>query len=288
MPGKSQSQGEAIMSHRPIRFIVLAALFVALGPVRGQDTPKQQSVTLKVLLPAPNVKLMIQDKVTQQYGTERVFVSPALEPGKDYIYTLTAKWEPNNYTKITRTKSVKVQAGQTVDIDLRQADPARPDDILVRYVPTPMEVVEAMLKLGSVGKDDVVFDLGCGDGRIVVTAVSKYGAKRGVGVDIDPERIKDSNANARSAKVEDKVDFRMEDVLKIKDYSEASVVMLYMGDELNMALRPILQASLKPGSRIVSHRFLMGDWKPEQTINITDRQGRPYSLHLWKIGEKKE
>ena len=276
------------MALRPIRFALLAALVVALGQAPAQESPKQQSVTLKVLLPAGNVKLLIQDKLTQQFGTERIFVSPPLVAGKDYIYTLTAKWEPNNYTKITRIKTVKVQAGQTIDVDLRQADPAKPDDILVRYVPTPMEVVEAMLKLGNVGKDDIVYDLGCGDGRIVVTAVSKYGARRGVGVDIDPERISDSHATAKAAKIEDRVEFRMEDVLKIKDYSDASVVMLYMGDELNLALRPILQASLKPGSRIVSHRFLMGDWKPDQTINITDRQGRPYSLHLWKIGEKKE
>lgn len=277
------------MSHRIPRMLVLLALALVLGqPVIGQDAPKAAPATLKVLLPDGNVKLTIQDKLTQQNGTERTFVSPPLDPGKEYHYKLVAKYEPNNYTKITRPRTVKVQAGQTVTVDMRQNDDKQPDDILVRYVPTPMEVVEAMLKLGKVGKDDVVFDLGCGDGRIVVTAVQKYGAKRGVGVDIDPERIKDSVANAKAAKVEDKVEFRMDDVLKIKDYSEGSVIMLYMGDDLNVALRPILQASLKPGSRIVSHRFRMGDWKPDQTINITDKQGRPYQLHLWTIGEKKD
>jgi uncharacterized protein (TIGR03000 family) len=276
------------MLSRNTRFLALGVLLVALEPAHSQDGSKQQSVTLKVLVPAPNAKLLIQDRLTQQNGTERTFESPPLEPGKEYTYTLTAKWEPNNYTKITRTRAVKVQAGQTVEVDMRQADPQSPDDIVVRYVPTPMEVVEEMLKLGAVGKDDVVFDLGCGDGRIVVTAVAKYGARRGVGVDIDPERIKDSNVNAKQAKVDDRVEFRREDVLKIKDYSEASVVMLYMGDELNNALKPILQASLKPGSRIVSHRFLMGDWKPEKSITIQDRQGRSYNLHLWTIGEKKD
>jgi uncharacterized protein (TIGR03000 family) len=277
------------MSHRIPRILVLTGLLVILGqPALGQDAPKGQLATLKVHLPDANVKLTIQDVVTKQGGMERVFQSPPLDPGKDYTYKLVAKWEPNNYTKITRTRTVKVQAGQTVDVDMRQNDEKQPDDILVRYVPTPNEVVEAMLKLGKVGKDDVVFDLGCGDGRIVITAVEKYGAKRGIGVDIDPERIKDSVANAKAAKVEDKVEFRMEDVLKIKDYSEGNVIMLYMGDDLNVALRPILQASLKPGSRIVSHRFKMGDWKPDQTINITDKQGRPYQLHLWTIGEKKD
>src|SRR5437879_1473163 len=117
MPGESHpAREETIMALRPIRFVVLAALLVAIGPARGQDSAKQQTVTLKVLLPAPNVKLLIQDKMTQQYGTERVFLSPPLPAGKDYTYTLTAKWEPNNYTKITRTKTVRVQAGQTVDV----------------------------------------------------------------------------------------------------------------------------------------------------------------------------
>src|SRR5262249_14237712 len=159
-------------------------------------------------------------------GTERIFQSPPLLRGKEYSYTLSATWEPNNYTKITRTREVPVQAGKDAVADLRgEANDA--DKIVIRYVPTPTEVVEAMVKLGEVKQDDVVFDLGCGDGRIVVTAVQKYGAKRGVGVDIDPERIKDSRITAAKAKVEDKVEFRMEDVLQIKDYSAANVVMLY-------------------------------------------------------------
>jgi cyclopropane fatty-acyl-phospholipid synthase-like methyltransferase len=149
-----------------------------------------------------------------------------------------------------------------------------------------------MLKLGKVGKDDVVYDLGCGDGRIVVTAVKKFGAKKGVGIDLDPERIKESNANAKEAVVTDKVEFRLGDVMKIKDLENATVVTLYLGDELNEQLRPILQKRLKPGTRIVSHRFLMGDWKPEKTETVMDR-GSTIRVHLWTIkkadgAEKKE
>ena len=251
----------------------------------SQQTTSSAPVKLRILLPRPEAKLTIQGVLTQQLGEERTFLSPTLEKGKEYVYTLSATWEPNNYTKITRTREVAVQAGQEVVADLRKADPQKPDKILIRYVPTPNEVVEAMLKIGNVGKDDVVFDLGCGDGRIVVTAVAKYGAKRGVGVDIDPERIKDSNATAKKAGVTDKVEFRKEDVLTIKDYSDANVVMLYMGNDLNLALRPILQKTLKPGSRIVSHRFTMGDWKPDKTETIYDSQGTKYLIHLWKIGE---
>jgi tRNA A58 N-methylase Trm61 len=109
-----------------------------------------------------------------------------------------------------------------------------------------------------------------------------------VGIDLDPERIAESKANAREQKVEDRVEFRQGDVLKIKDLSNANVVTLYMGEELNLTLRPILQKTLKPGSRLVSHRFTMGDWKPLKTIKITDQEGEEYLLHLWIIGQKDE
>jgi uncharacterized protein (TIGR03000 family) len=249
----------------------------------AQDKAESKPVTLRVLLPHADAQLKIEGYLTRQTGTRRTFQSPPLEPGKKYYYTMTATWAPNNYTTITRTREVPVRAGQEIESDLRQADEKQPDKIVIRYVPTPQEVVNAMLKLGSVGKDDVVYDLGCGDGRIVIMAVKKSGAKRGVGVDIDPERIKESKANARQQKVDDRVEFRQGDVLQIKDLSEATVVMLYMSDELNLQLRPILRKLLKPGSRIVSHRFTMGDWKPAKTETITDDEGRKYRLHLWTI-----
>jgi uncharacterized protein (TIGR03000 family) len=232
-----------------------------------------------------SAQLAIENLPTQQSGTSRLFVSPPLAAGKSYVYTLTGTWEPNNYTTITRTREVVVRAGQQVEVNLRKEDGKHPDKIVIRYVPTPEEVVEAMLKLGEVGKEDVVYDLGCGDGRIVITAVAKFGAKRGVGVDIDPQRIRESKANARHQKVEDRVEFRQGDVLEIRDLSSATVVMLYMGDELNLQLRPILQRTLKPGARVVSHRFTMGDWKPLKTVTVIGHDEDEYQLHLWKIGE---
>ena len=155
----------------------------------------------------------------------------------------------------------------------------------VPYVPTPQVVVDEMLKMANVGKDDVVYDLGCGDGRIVIAAVGKFDARRGVGVDIDPERIRDSRANARRAGVEDRVEFRQGDVLKIKDLSEATVVTLYMSQEVNLRLRPALRKVLKPGARVVSHYFTMGDWKPDRTETVTGRGGE-YEIHLWTIGKR--
>jgi uncharacterized protein (TIGR03000 family) len=264
---------------------LLVATLCLTAPARGQAPAGNQPATVRVLLPQDNATLTIEGKATRQAGTTRLFESPPLDPAKSYTYTLVAKWMPNNYTTITRTRVVPVKAGATAEADLRKEDDKQKDDIFVRYVPTPGEVVEAMLKLGEVGDKDVVYDLGCGDGRIVITAVSKFKAKRGVGVDLDPERIKESKANAKEAGVEDKVEFRMEDVLKLKDIGDASVVLLYMGDDLNLRLRPILQKSLKPGSRIVSHRFTMGDWKPLKTITVRDKAGAEYQLHLWKIGE---
>lgn len=140
----------------------------------------------------------------------------------------------------------------------------------VVYVPTPPEVVEAMLKMAKVGKDDVVYDLGCGDGRIVIAAVQKFGAKRGVGIDIDPQRIRESNENARKAGVAERVKFLEQDLFK-SDFRDATVVALYLLPSLNLRLRPMLFQQLKPGSRIVSHAFDMGEWEADQTADIGGR-----------------
>jgi SAM-dependent methyltransferase len=151
----------------------------------------------------------------------------------------------------------------------------------VPYVPTPQTVVDAMLSLAAVTKDDVVYDLGCGDGRIVITAAKKHGA-RGVGIDIDPDRIKEANANAKLAGVSDRVKFIEQDLFKT-DFKEASVVTLYLLPDINLKLRPKLLSELKPGTRVVSHAFDMGDWKPDKTETVDgDRR-----VFFWTIPEKK-
>jgi SAM-dependent methyltransferase len=132
----------------------------------------------------------------------------------------------------------------------------------VNYVPTPEEVVREMLKMAQVTPNDIVYDLGCGDGRIVITAAKVFGA-RGVGVDIDPVRIKESNENARKAGVTDRVKFVEQDFFKT-DLSKATVVTLYLYPELNLRLRPKLFRELRTGTRIVSHEFDMDDWKPDK------------------------
>ena len=157
----------------------------------------------------------------------------------------------------------------------------RPDaPHLAPYVPTPQEVVERMLTLAGVSKSDVVFDLGCGDGRIPITAARKYGA-RGVGVDIDPQRIAEANANAKAAGVEHLVTFKLQDAMTT-DVSGASVVTLYLLSASNLKLRPILTRQLKPGARIVAHSFGMGDWTPEKADSFTDADGRSRMLFLYR------
>jgi len=152
----------------------------------------------------------------------------------------------------------------------------------VPYVPTPQNVVDEMLRLANVTKDDVVYDLGCGDGRLVITAVQKFGAKRGFGVDIDPERIAESNANAKAAGVTDRVTFAVQDLFQT-DLKDATVVTLYLLPEVNLRLRPKLWSELRPGSRVVSHSFNMGDWEPQKTVTVSPGGQK---LYFWTIPAK--
>jgi SAM-dependent methyltransferase len=165
----------------------------------------------------------------------------------------------------------QVQA-QIPGIDQNTAQ-RRPDVI---YVPTSPEVVDAMLKMANVGQNDVVYDLGCGDGRIVVAAARAYGA-RATGVDIDPQRIAEANANARTAGVEGRVKFILGDLFE-QDLHDATVVTLYLLNTLNLKLRPKLWKELKPGTRVVSHAFDMGDWQPEQKQDVGGT-----TIYLWRI-----
>lgn len=152
---------------------------------------------------------------------------------------------------------------------------------LAPYVPSPPEVVDRMLALASVTRADVVYDLGCGDGRIPIAAAKTYGA-RGVGLDIDPRRIEESRANAKAAGVEHLVEFRVEDVMTA-DVSPATVVTLYLLTSSNEKLRPILTRQLRPGSRIVSHAFSMGPtWPADKVDHFTTSTGDEITLYLWK------
>jgi uncharacterized protein (TIGR03000 family) len=255
---------------------------------KAEEKPKApvtNKAVLKVSVPTETAELRIDNQVMKTVGKSREFDVVGLDPKKEYEYELIVKFEPNNYTTITRKKTVVFKGTQAeIVADLSKDDPS--DKAVIRFVPTPDDIVRKMLELGKVGKDDVVYDLGCGDGRIVIAAVRDGKALAGIGVDLDPERVKESRENVKKANLEGKVEIRMGDVLEIKDLADASVVMLYMSDELGKLLEPRLKKLLQPGARVVSHRFTLGNWKPDQTITVMGDDGDEYTLHLWTVPKK--
>lgn len=177
-----------------------------------------------------------------------------------------------------------------LNISAQQQWPIKPPE--VPYVPTPQKVVDEMLKMADVQKDDILYDLGCGDGRIVITAALTKGCQA-TGVDVDPQRIKESRQNAIDADVEDKVEFLLQDLFET-DISKASVVTLYLLSSVNLRLRPILFRDLKPGTRVVSHDFTMDDWEPHNSLELeletpanenyyTDSYWDRHNIYFWII-----
>jgi hypothetical protein len=149
----------------------------------------------------------------------------------------------------------------------------------VPYVPTPQSVVDKMLDMANVTGEDYLIDLGSGDGRIPIAAATRFGT-RGMGVDIDPARVHEAKANAVNARVADKVEFRKQDLFET-DLGQATVLTMYLLPRVNLQLRPRILSKLKPGTRVVSHSFDMGDWKPDQKITVDGRK-----IYLWIVPER--
>jgi len=272
-------------------FSALLAVFVAAGLAGAQD---KKPATIKVLLPDQNFKepvVMFEGVVTKATGSERTFTTPALDTSKEFTYKIEALIEPNNYTKITRVRNVVFKGGESVTVDLRVKDPKIPDAIKVRWVPTPDDIVDKMAEMAKITKDDIVFDPGCGDAVMLIRPVKKLGAKKGYGIDIDPKMVKTALENAAKEGIANKIVITEGDVTSEKDMAplkEATVVLVYMGDDLGARMSPLMQKMLKPGSRVVSHRFNLGDWKPDKTEVVKGMDGDEYTLHLWIVKERKE
>jgi uncharacterized protein (TIGR03000 family) len=263
-----------------------AALDRARVPISTQATASAATrITspITVTVPQDDSELVVEGKTIPGVGTSRKFESPPLETGTTHRYTFTARWQPNTYTTITRSKTVSFRAGERVAVDLTIDDPS--DRARVQYVPTPADIADEMVKLAGVNAADIVYEPGCGDARIIIAAM-KAGAKRGVGIDIDSERVAESRARVKDAGLEDKVEIRLGDALDIRDLSAATVVFLYMGDHFNLLIRPMLWKELNVGSRVVSHRFTMGDWKPDKTVSVSSAEGGEYEVHLWTVTEE--
>jgi precorrin-6B methylase 2 len=170
---------------------------------------------------------------------------------------------------------IALSAGAQTAVQKAPPKELRAPDVI--YVPTPEDVVEAMLRVAKVGKGDVLYDLGSGDGRIPIMAAQKFGIARGIGIDINPDRIKEANANLRKAGVGNRVRFINADLFE-SNFSEATVITLYLLPSLNLKLLPKLLKEVKPGTRVVSHAFDMGSWQPEQTLDIDGRK-----VFFWTI-----
>jgi uncharacterized protein (TIGR03000 family) len=279
--------------------MLCAGLVVALlaGAGAGQEKDKKEkeknTATIKVLLPDSSFKdtvVKIEGTEMKTTGAARTYTTPPLEPGKTYAYTIEALIEPNNYTKITRTREVTFKAGDEITLDMTKED-KKTDKIVVRWVPTPDDIVDEMAKLAKIGKDDVVFDPGCGDAIMLIRPVKKLGAKKGIGIDIDPKMVKVAQEKAKTEGIADRIVIKQGDVLNEKDMADladSTVVLVYMGDDLGARMSPLLQKMLKPGARVVSHRFTLGDWKPDKTVKVTGSDGDEYTLHLWTVKEKEK
>lgn len=274
---------------RSVRMVAAVMIAAFLNQAAWAQEKVQSKIT--VLVPEKGHKetvLTIEGIPTEKTGGVRKLISTPIEKGYSYTYTFQAVIEPNNYTKITRTKKVTFKAGEDVNVDLTQKD-EKNDKIVVRWVPTPDDIVDKMSEMAKITKNDVVWDLGCGDAVMLIRPIKKFHAKRGVGVDIDPKMIELAKEYAKKQEVADRVELRVGDILNAKqmpDLKDADVVLLYIGDDLGERLSPVLQANLKPGARVVSHRFSLGDWTPTQTLNVTGEDGSDYTLHLWVVGKK--
>jgi len=183
----------------------------------------------------------------------------------------------NRFGRVSLAVAVAVIFSSAAAAKITQAQEGK----IVPYVPTPQAVVDRMLELAEVKKGDVVYDLGSGDGRIVVTAAKKYGVKA-IGFEIDPQRIKESHENIKKAGVENLVEIRQQDIRTV-DLSQASVLTMYLLPEVNLMIRPNIWKQMKPGSRVVSHDFDMGDWKPLKTEHIKDDSSWDHTLYLWHV-----
>lgn len=262
--------------------VVLVSLLASLtGRAAFAQQPANTTRTkVKTTVPQDDAELFIEGKLTRTAGKVREYDTPDLEPGKKYLYEFKVVWKPNKFTTLTRTRTVKFVAGDDLTVDLTAPLPTDTADVAVK--PAPDDVIADMVKAAAVTKDDVAFEPKTADARVLVAAV-KGGAKRAVAVQLDADKVKAAKAAIKKAELEGKIDVQQVEPTEGKDYAEATVVFLYGGEEANLLLRPVLLAAVKPGTRIVSYRFGMGDWKPTATRKGTNSDGDEYEIYTWTV-----
>jgi uncharacterized protein (TIGR03000 family) len=251
-----------------------ASLFVCLIPAGTLAQQNRKTITVEVYWPE-GARLFIEGQEMRANGPMHRFVSPPLPRGH-YTYTIKAIIPGPNGPR-TVTRRLDVQPGDFESIDLRE--PGKRPIADVEYEPTPQEVVDALLRLAKVTRKDVVWDLGCGDGRIPVTAAKEYGCKAS-GFDIDPERVKDSIANVRKHGLEQLVTIEQRDIFTLDLSKGPTLVTLYLLPRLNAKLLPQLR-KLPPGTRVISVAHRMADVKPDEHIVVDTELGK-FDVYLWK------
>jgi uncharacterized protein (TIGR03000 family) len=254
--------------------ILTASLIACAIPPGALAQDERKTVTVEVYAPEGS-RLFIEGKEATFKAPMQRYVSPPLAPGK-YTYTIKAIIPGTDEPK-TVTRELDVRPGDFESIDLRP--PGKRPIADVEYEPTPQKVVEALLRLAKVTKDDVLWDLGCGDGRIPITVAKEYGCKA-VGFDIDPELVKESIANARKQGVERLVTIEQRDIFTLDLSKGPTVVTLYLLPRLNEKLLPQLR-KLPPGTRVISVAHRMADIMPDEQIVINTELGE-FDLYLWK------
>jgi uncharacterized protein (TIGR03000 family) len=308
--------------HRTLTYMVFALAGIGLllsNPSLTSQQSEAKPAYLQVRIPA-DAELTVDGVKTKQQGELRRFVTPPLASGKNFVYTFRATWKEGG-KDVSQERKVGVQAGLETTVDLRRIDEGKEvkpaeskvaenkppetkpaesaapseDDIKadrtpdVVFVPTPQEVVDKMLEMAQVKKGDVLYDLGCGDGRIVVTAAKKYQAKA-TGFDIDPQRVKESVENVKKNNVEDLATIKKADIFTL-DLKDVNVVTLYLLPDLNVKLMPQLE-KLKPGSRIVSHDFDMKGAKAKEVVHMKAKNDNgiegEHTIYLWIVPWEKE
>ncbi|HEY7311677.1 MAG TPA: TIGR03000 domain-containing protein [Gemmataceae bacterium] len=255
---------------------VLICLFLSAAPMRAQEG--KQPATLHVRLPA-DARLVVEGQETKKTGSLRLFISPPLTPDKNYSYTFLWTFRKDGKT-FAGEKKVLVRAGDDKEVDLTKESVEETKELKlpVPFVPTPQDVVERMLEAASLTDKDVLYDLGCGDGRIVVTAAKKYGCKA-VGVDLDPQRVKEARANAKAKGVEKLVTIEEKDIFQV-DLKPATVVTLYLLPDVNVKLVPQLE-KLEKGARIFSHDFGIEDVEPATKFSMKSKDGNMHTIYVW-------
>jgi uncharacterized protein (TIGR03000 family) len=265
---------------------VLVVLVAVLASFTGRPMFAQQPGSggvrskVRVTLPAANAELFIETKLTKTAGLVREFDTPDVEPGKRYEYQLKAVWKPNEETTVTRTRNVKFSGGEEVTLDLTKDDGT--DEIVVKLKPMTADAIADICTEAAIAKTDVVVIPDCTDARWPV-AVAMAGAKRVIALQADATKAKTLRDEIRKTEADGAIDVLPTAPADYKDYAEASVVLLYLGEERNNSLRAKLLNDVKPATRIVSYKYAFADWKPKTTKKAVNSLGEEYPIHAWAV-----